>query len=70
MLVQNINLYVWDCAEDIYIYIYIYIYIPPMFLRECRAAELWVNMLKDNTETDIKIIALMTARTENKLLNI
>jgi hypothetical protein len=41
-----------------------------MFLRAFRAAELWVNMLKDNTEMDIKEITLMTARTENKLINI
>jgi hypothetical protein len=41
-----------------------------MFLRAFRAAELWVNMLKDNIEMDIKGIALMTSRTENKLLNI
>jgi hypothetical protein len=29
-----------------------------MFLRAFRAAELWVNMFKDNIEMDIKEIAL------------
>jgi hypothetical protein len=41
-----------------------------MFLRAFIAAELWVNMLKDNTEMDINGIALITSRTENKLINI
>jgi hypothetical protein len=45
-------------------------YIALMFLRAYGAAELRVNMLKDNIEMDSKLIALITTRTENKMTNI
>jgi hypothetical protein len=44
--------------------------VPLMFLRACRAAELRVNILKDNIEMDIKEIALIITWAENKMFNI
>jgi hypothetical protein len=41
-----------------------------MFLRAYRAAELWVIMVRNNIEMDIKEIELMTSRMENKLISI
>jgi len=51
MLVENINCYVCVCAEEI---------CPLMLLRAYRAAELCVNILKDNIEMDSKGMELMT----------
>jgi hypothetical protein len=44
-------------------------YVPFMLLRAYREAELCVNMLKDNTEGDIKEIALMTTWNDSRLIN-
>ena len=44
-------------------------YIPLIFLRGCRAAGLCVNMLKDNIQKDVKVIALLTMRSEINLIN-
>ena len=38
---------------------------PHMLLRAYRAAELRVNVLKDNAKTDSKEIALITGRSES-----
>ncbi len=59
MLVQNINWYVCDCAEEIYS-----TYVP----ESIQIAELCVNTLKDNIKMDLEEIALMTTRTENNLI--
>jgi hypothetical protein len=41
-----------------------------MLLRAYRAAELRANMLKNNIKVDIKEMALMTKRSENRFMNI
>ena len=63
MLVENINCYVCDCAEEI-------LYVPLMLLKAYRAAGLRVNMLKDNTEMDITEMAALSMRNELNLINI
>jgi hypothetical protein len=45
-------------------------YVPVMLLRAYRAAELRVNMLKDNTKMDIKEMALNIASTILNWINI
>jgi hypothetical protein len=45
-------------------------YIPHMFLTAFRAAELRVNVLKDNIEMYIKEISLMTSWNESNLIDI
>jgi len=40
-----------------------------MLLKAYRARGLYVNMLKDNIEIDIKIMALRIKRTENNYSN-
>jgi hypothetical protein len=59
MLVENINCYLCVLQKK---------YIPLMFLQH---TDSWlrVNMLKDDTEIDIKGIALMITRTENNFIN-
>jgi hypothetical protein len=56
MLVENINCYVSDCAEEI----------CSTYVADSMQS---VNMLKNNIEMDIKEMALMIARSE-KLINI
>ena len=53
VLVGNINCYVCLTVQKVYV--------PPMLLRAYRAAELCVNMLKDNIEMDSKEMTLMTS---------
>ena len=45
-------------------------YVPLMLLTAYRAAGLRVNMLKDNTEMDIKEMAAISMRTELHLISI
>jgi hypothetical protein len=45
-------------------------YVPRMLLRAYRAAELQVNMLKDNIKMDFKEIALMTTWNESNFISI
>ena len=44
-------------------------YFPHVFLIACMTAGLRVNVLKDNTEIDIKEIVLMSTRNELNLIN-
>jgi hypothetical protein len=44
-------------------------YVPLMSLRPCRAVELYLNMLKDNIEMDIKEMVIIITRTENIFIN-
>ena len=55
MLVGNINCCVCLTVQNVYV----------MLLRAYRAAELCVNMLKDNIEMDSKEMELMTSRQLN-----
>ena len=63
MLVENINCYVCDWAEQI-------LCVPLMLLTAYRVAGLRVNMLKDNTEMDIIEMAALSMRNELNLINI
>jgi len=45
-------------------------YVPHILLTAYRAAELRVNMLKDNVELDIKETVLMNTWNESNLINI
>jgi hypothetical protein len=45
-------------------------YVPLIFLRGHRKARLHVNVITDNIQIDVKVIALMTAWTEINLKNI